>query len=73
MKACRDSNGTTVTFVSSDKMRHINKDNLCNSSICNMPLKKKKSLTQSVILKSTLEKRKGILETTITAFLKHLN
>lgn len=71
MKACRDSNGTTVTFVSSDKMHHINKDDLCNSSICNMPLKKK-SLKPSVILKSTLEKT-GILETTITAFLKHLN
>lgn len=70
-KALRETN-ETMTF-SSDKMYHINKERHYNNSICNIENSKKKSLKQSENLKFTVEKRKGILETTITVSSKHLN
>lgn len=53
-----------------NKEDHINKEDQ-HSSICDMPFKK--SLKQSEILKSTMEKSKWILETTVISSPKHLN
>lgn len=54
-----------------NKEDHINKEDKYNS-IRDMPFKKK-SLKQSEILKSTVEKRKRILETIVIASPKNLN